>query len=173
MMNEYAAKAIWDEYARTRCFPVPRQTLLNERYYGKVYSKGRPRFGGGHAFTPKNTREFEASVADWMSGLGIGNITCPVSVEILLYDRMAQKISEWRLILMETGVLTSTVGDLDNRAKSILDSMNGEIIMDDKQINRLKVTRNYSRDEGFHLTVKANGYSPSEIDMLGMAYYAK
>ncbi len=149
---------------------APQKTMLNGRYYGKVYSKGRPRFGKGHAFTPKNTRMFEASVAEWLQGQGVFGITFPVSVEILLYDPMPKSAPKWKKFLMSVGAIYSTVGDVDNRAKSILDAMNEEVLMDDSLINHLSITRVYSEEEGFHLTVKKNGFTPSQVDMLGKAY---
>lgn len=143
---------------------------VNERYYGKVYSKGRPRFSGNHAFTPENTRKFEADVTDWLEGLGVGGILCPVAVKIILYDRIPKTARAADKLLMKAGLVTSTVGDLDNRAKSILDAMNGTLLEDDKQVAKLSIDRKYDYDEGFRLVVSRAGYSVVELDMLRAAY---
>ena len=170
LMDWRQAHNKWVRYNELGYFLIPDETLVSERFHGKVYSKGRPRFGKGHAFTPKNTRQFEARVADWLDGLGVGGITFPVSVNIRLYDPIPKSAPKWRRALMAAGVVTSTVGDLDNRAKSILDAMNEGFILDDSLINHLSVSRVYDEDEGFELTVTRNGFSAADIDMLGKAW---
>lgn len=79
--------------------------------------KGRPRFGKkGHVYTPKRTRDFEASIA-WMAKAemkGRAPLTGPVRVEVQVgYKRDA---------------------DLDNFIKAALDGINRIVFKDDRQV---------------------------------------
>lgn len=145
--------------------------VLDERFYGKVYSKGRPRFSGsGHAFTPKNTRKFEADVSEWMMGLSVSSIAYPVRVQIDLFDKVAKSAKPWYKAFALLGLVTNKVGDIDNRAKGILDAMNVDVLLDDKQVTSLTVTRTYDEDEGFRLRMWRNGFSVKELRVFREVY---
>ena len=139
--------------------------LYCAQYKGKVYSKGRPRVTKtGHAFTPANTRKFEKSVAELYENTDAPLVFCPLYIELLLHDKPAKKIDVATQAMMGRGYAFSTIGDIDNRAKSILDAGNGILFKDDAQISRLHVSRHYGPDEGFSIIVKRSGFSKNEIE---------
>ena len=149
--------------------PFPRlgELVVAGHFWGKIYSKGRPRFSGnGHAYTPKNTRDFEKAVKNWAIGVVGEPVDYPCSVELNLFDAVPKSGNNWLKYLRQDGLIYSTVGDLDNRAKSILDAVNEVIFLDDKQVVKLYIDRRYRSTPGFYLTVKRAGYSAAELDEL-------
>lgn len=128
---------------------------------GKVVSKGRARVSAkGHVYTPAETRAFESKVFSWASNLYLGRaVFCPVAVYIKIYDTSADP---FRL----AGLTSNQHGDIDNKAKAVLDACNRVLWRDDKQINKLEITRCYGADEGFAMRVRRNGLSRSELDNL-------
>lgn len=96
--------------------------------------KQRPRLGRrGKAYTPEQTRIFEASVA---AGWGGPCMTGPVNVVIHLYKE------RFRVIVKELNNVNPTTalrGDIDNYAKAILDGLNGVAYTDDSNIRRLLI----------------------------------
>lgn len=88
--------------------------------------KGRPRIMHGKAVTPYETRKFENDLGAlircevWKAGIGL-----PVYPD--------QRLS----VEVETG---PSRGDIDNLAKSILDSCNGILWSDDRQVDKLEIT---------------------------------
>ncbi len=142
------------------------------RWYGKVYSKGRPRLGRRNkVFTPPNTAKFEAAVKDWYMGQDIGMINYPVKVVITLFDPIPKSAPKWKKALMTLNAIFSTNGDVDNRAKSILDAANEAMLVDDALVNSLTVTRHYDTSEGFHISIYRNGLPVSYVDKLKETYY--
>lgn len=134
-------------------------------FTGKVYSKGRPIVTKrGHAFTPANTRKFEKAVRDWLTTLNVEFIFCPIEVTIELLEPKAKSMTGTKLRLAELGAVFSTVGDVDNRAKAILDGSEGELFLNDSQISNLTVSRQYADTEGFYIAVTRSGYSANEVE---------
>lgn len=151
------------------CEPeVISERIMSAIYIGKVYSKGRPKFAtySGHAYTPETTRKFEAAVLAWAEQNYTGKVVYhPVSVEIALLDTLTARVgrSAGMKKLAYKGVMPRvTGGDLDNKAKAILDAIQGHIFADDSQVVRLVVTRKYAQAEGFSLTVRRCGLSEHE-----------
>jgi Holliday junction resolvase RusA-like endonuclease len=138
----------------------------------KLYSKGRPRMTkGGKAFTPKNTRLFEAKVARHFK-LHLQRckgklLYCPVKVVLTLRDPRSKSMPRNDFVLATNELLYSVNGDVDNRAKSILDAANGIIYCDDCQISDLRVHRRYSAVEGFDMSVHRSGLSRAEATNIG------
>ncbi len=148
--------------------------LLGERIFlgifqGKVYSKGRPRAGrSGHFFTPENTRKFEKEVREWIEGYYKGRpVDYPVAVAITLYDPIAKSDDKFVRWLKLASMVFSGVGDIDNRAKAILDAANEVLFIDDKLVVDLRVMRQYEDDiQGFRLEVRRHGFSAAEVETL-------
>ena len=97
-------------------------------------SKGRPRMTRkGRAFTPKETVEYERSVANAYVG--------PMFAEGLISMKL-RFTKEGTELFMEQVELDPDApvtkgrltGDIDNYAKSVLDALNGVAYTDDKQI---------------------------------------
>ncbi|MBA2708309.1 MAG: RusA family crossover junction endodeoxyribonuclease [Gemmatimonadaceae bacterium] len=81
---------------------------------GVARAKGRPRFGGGRAYTPAGTRSWEEFVGwTWVAAHGNTRLTGPIAIELDFNQVRA---------------------DLDNLVKAILDAMNGIAYVDDSQV---------------------------------------
>ena len=138
--------------------------IFEADFYGKVYSKGRPRFSGkGHTYTPANTRKFEKAVKDFLEVENCPYVFHPVRVLITLIDPFPKSMRALEHKLADKGVVFATVGDVDNRAKSILDACNDVLLMDDSQVSSLHVSRQYGLQEGFSIRVCRSGYSKNEV----------
>ena len=98
---------------------------------GKPIPKGRPRFGAGHAFTPKATVAYEKHAKACMCAAALA-----AKWETLRGD------VDVRVLLVYPN---RTHGDIDNCAKAILDAANGVAFGDDKQIAALSVRREYDK----------------------------
>lgn len=110
---------------------VAQSPCLSYEVDGAPVPKGRPRFGKGHAFTPKRTRDYEARAreaaavavakAGWPAGGWDGRgVRYLVRVDVLLQaDR----------------------GDADNYAKSLIDAANGVVFPDDARVCAKFITR--------------------------------
>ncbi len=97
--------------------------ILRFEVPGPPVPKGRPRFGKGHAYTPKRTRAYELSVA-WHATAARGSINrWPID-------------ARYRVVIE-----AATPHDLDNVAKAILDACNGLLWNDDRQVDDLRVVR--------------------------------
>ena len=137
--------------------------LASFEWYGKMYSKGRPRFSGnGHAFTPPNTRAYEQKLKKYFIEKSEGIIHCPVAVRLNIFDPIPKSMSKTDQLLARNDLVYSSRGDIDNRAKAIFDAGNGVIYNDDSQIVQTVITREYGEKEGFVLSIQRMGLSPSE-----------
>ena len=103
----------------------------------KPRSKQRPRSTRfGHTYTPKETREYEKSIAEAYTGklfaegplritLAFNAGWTKITIEELKPKRVPSKLR----------------GDIDNYAKAILDALNGVAYTDDKQIVSLELRK--------------------------------
>lgn len=88
--------------------------------------KGRPRFGGGHVYTPERTSEFE-NTCRWLMraavrkhGLPYPALTGRIGIEMMFWVR--EERSDW-----------------DNYGKALSDAGNGILWKDDRQIKHAVV----------------------------------
>jgi len=98
--------------------------------FGNPVPKQRPRLGkGNRTFTPKKTKDWEKTVADYC-GIATGGdgFECDVSVWIVFYRKDRVNV------------------DLDNLIKAILDGMNKIAYDDDKQVVEIHAWLKYDRD---------------------------
>jgi len=165
-MNNSVAFKLLQAIVSGTVLPLIGDEIFCAAFVGKVYSKGRPRFGKGHAFTPKNTRDFEKSVKNWLIGECGEPVDFPCAVEIVLYDPIPKSAPRWLRMYLESEVVFSKVGDIDNRAKAILDAANELIFTDDSLVVDLHVRRHYGPVGGFKMTVRRAGVSAAELDVL-------
>lgn len=162
MLSNEELLEVWELRSVNRVAPI-----FNATYVGKVYSKGRPRMSNkGHVFTPANTRKFEKAVRTWARNWSTSVAYCPISVQITLFDKLPKAMTALQKSMAECRLLYSQVGDVDNRAKSILDGCNGVLYQDDSQISSLNVERYYFKHEGFALQIYRSGLSTNEIHNL-------
>lgn len=112
--------------------------------------KGRGRAvragGGIRVITPTKTRTYEAAVAD-LARAAVGELLLegPLAVRLLCVFPRSKEMAR---IYKSTGAPKHSPGylwaprvrvDVDNLAKAILDSLNGVIWIDDRQVVRLEV----------------------------------
>jgi hypothetical protein len=103
--------------------------------------KGRPRMSRkGHAYTPKETKDYESLIAGLYDG--------PMFESELLSVKMRFTV-DGAEILIEELELNNNVeqpksklrGDIDNYAKAVLDALNKVAYKDDKQVVSLYVEK--------------------------------
>lgn len=122
---------------------VPSQLLI---IAGNPTGKARPRFSHGHAYTPKNTRDYESYVK--MLYKAKYKHTEPSNEPIELIIDAVYKIPSNARKTAKKRMLEGTEQpikkpDADNVAKIIMDALNGLAYGDDKQIVKLSVNKSY------------------------------
>jgi len=106
---------------------------------GQPQGKARARFGNGHAYTPQKTKDYEERVGWAAKQVCRGLIQGPVRVIIVAYFQVPKKFKNKTPFPKPL-----TKPDLDNIAKSCLDSCNGILWKDDAQVVSLLITKEYS-----------------------------
>ena len=122
---------------------------LNFTIKGEPTGKGRVRFFGGHAVTPKKTRTYEAQIRYEASHavehmVEQPDFSAPCSVRISAYYQIpASYTKKTGMQIAEHGCSVVRPGkpDLDNVIKSVLDGMNGIVFSDDVQVVRLSAEK--------------------------------
>ncbi|SHL12880.1 Holliday junction resolvase RusA (prophage-encoded endonuclease) [Alkalithermobacter thermoalcaliphilus JW-YL-7 = DSM 7308] len=113
---------------------------------GEPVAKGRPRVGKGFTYTPKKTVIYENFVKECYIITNTnkkltGAIFCEIKAYFQIPKSKSKKIKE----KMKAGEERPTKKpDLDNLAKSILDSLNQIAYDDDSQVVELKMSKFYS-----------------------------
>ena len=109
-------------------------------FYIQPVAKGRPRFTrNGHAFTPAKTRQFESAIRniaqrEW----GSEPLRAPI------YGHLIFRIKRPKSVRRQ---FPTVKPDLDNLQKSFFDGVSGVLFVDDNQVCRLMVEKEYA-DEG-------------------------
>lgn len=121
---------------------------MNFTIIGEPVAKGRPRFSGYHAYTPKKTRDYEKLVRDsYTQQCGENFLEGQIRANIVCYFPIPKSTSKKNRQLMETGQIKHTKrSDCDNLAKTILDALNGLAYKDDCQVCELHVEKLYSSE---------------------------
>lgn len=163
MLTVEDVQRIWNAAENGDPIPFKGDLVFSGMFTGKLYSKGRPRFGKGHTYTPKNTLKFERTVKDWAQRLIVKPVSFPIKIDLKMFDNIPRSYTKIEREAAEYGVIFSTVGDVDNRAKAILDAVNGVIYNDDRQIVDLRVSRQFGSHSGFNLEATRAGISPNEF----------
>lgn len=129
--------------------------------YGKPIGKGRPRWGNGRMYTPKDTTEYEERVAEAclkaMKEADILQIPAdrPVGVFVKAYYPIPKSWSKKKQGRAVMGIETPVVkADVDNVLKILLDGMNGTIFEDDKQVIWAYVHKIYSLEPRVEISVE-------------------
>jgi Holliday junction resolvase RusA-like endonuclease len=102
-------------------FPI-KVRRINFVIPGQPVPKGRPRFGRGHAYTPKKTKEAE-EVIKWSFFGATGNSWKPL-----------KEYAELRVSFFIRGYRRA---DLDNLIKLVADSLNGMAWTDDRIVREI------------------------------------
>lgn len=104
------------------------------------HAKQRPRVANGRGYTSAATRKAEKLIRDaFIDALPTVVNPCgePIAVELLL----ANDHFIYRQTRIEDYVNRKLRGDVDNYAKTVLDTLNGVAYVDDKQIVDLRVRK--------------------------------
>lgn len=110
----------------------------------KPKSKGRPRFGNGHAYTPKSTREYE-DVLGW-AAKAAGAKPLPNPCKIDLTATFKQPMRNCPLYCTKRP-------DIDNFFKIVSDALNGIAWQDDAQIIEATIRKQYGTSDKIEITV--------------------
>lgn len=115
---------------------------------GKIRGKARPRVCRGHAFTPKDTVEYEKLVRDCYQEQDGRYLEGSVRALIIAYYKIPKSYSKKRVQAIREGLEKPTKKpDADNIAKIILDSLNGVAYKDDSQIVDIRIIKKYTEDD--------------------------
>lgn len=133
-----------------------RMTAIDFTLYGTPVSKGRPRFTRqGRTYTDAKTRDAETAVlAAWLNEVGkrephVGAVT----VDIVATFAPAPSWPKWKRELALAGDLPHTQKpDVDNLLK-IIDGLNGRAWIDDSQITRANVTKQFGEIASTRFTI--------------------
>ncbi len=124
--------------------------MIEFTIYGEPVAKGRPRFTKrGIAYTPQKTSNYENLVK--LSYLEIPREKYlngeQLQAEIIAFFSIPKsKPKKLQLKMLSGEVRHTKRPDLDNIAKSVLDSLNGIAYNDDSQIVTLVVSKYYSSE---------------------------
>lgn len=116
--------------------------MLHVSILGKPKPKGRPRVVNGRAYTPPETRAYEAKLRMIIAS------ECARSRWVRPEGDVAVRMA----LAFSSGVH----GDLDNCAKAVLDAAQGIAFGNDKSVRVLHVERMWADDEhpeGVHMSV--------------------
>ena len=135
--------------------------MLTYIVYGEPVGKGRPRFARRgaftHAYTPEKTKTYEDEIR-MMARAAMGAsepLDTPVTVAIYIRVGIPASYSKQKRKDALSGILKPTKKpDLDNVAKCHLDAMQGIIILDDKLVVNLHVTKVYAETPAVEVMVK-------------------
>ena len=129
--------------------------------YGEPVGKGRPRFARRgaftHAYTPEKTKTYEDEIR-MMARAAMGSsepLDTPVTVAIYIRVGIPASYSKQKRKDALSGIIKPTKKpDLDNVAKCHLDAIQGIIILDDKLVVNLHVTKVYAETPAVEVMVK-------------------
>lgn len=115
---------------------------------GKIRGKARPRVCRGHAFTPKDTIEYEKLVRECYKKQDGRYLEGSIKALIIAYYKIPKSYTKKRVQVIRDGLEKPTKKpDADNIGKVILDSLNGVAYKDDSQIVELRVIKRYTEDD--------------------------
>ncbi|EOU1577584.1 RusA family crossover junction endodeoxyribonuclease [Clostridium perfringens] len=115
---------------------------------GKIRGKARPRICRGHAFTPKDTVQYEKLVRDCYKKQDGRYLEGSIKALIIAYYKIPKSYSKKRVQAIRDGLEKPTKKpDADNIGKIILDSLNGVAYKDDSQIVDIRIIKKYTEDD--------------------------
>ena len=105
--------------------------------YGKPQGKARPRFANGHAYTPKQTTDYERQIKNAFRAAGgekIENDGVIIEIDVYYKKTAADKKK----------TSPTKKPDIDNICKIVLDGLNGVAYADDKQVISLTANKYFA-----------------------------
>lgn len=120
---------------------------------GKPQAKQRPRFAG-HAYTPKETVAYENWVRLCFQQTKAQKLAGEILAEMVFTFPIAKtKPKKMKEKMLSGEICPTGKPDLDNLAKSVLDSLNGFAFDDDSQVVTLLVRKKYGTDPGVQISL--------------------
>ncbi|EJT6491919.1 RusA family crossover junction endodeoxyribonuclease [Clostridium perfringens] len=114
---------------------------------GKIRGKARPRVCRGHAFTPKDTVQYEKLVRDCYKQQDGRYLEGPIKALIITYYKIPKSYSKKRVQAIRDGLeKPRKKPDADNIGKIILDSLNGIAYKDDAYVADFRVKKEYTEE---------------------------
>ena len=114
---------------------------------GKIRGKARPRVCRGHAFTPKDTVQYEKLVRECYKEQDGRYLEGSIKALIIAYYKIPKSYSKKRVQAIREGLeKPSKKPDGDNIAKIIFDSLNGIAYKDDAYIADFIVIKEYTEE---------------------------
>lgn len=128
---------------------------------GTPVGKARPRFARRGAFvtayTPKKSADFEALVADAARQVMRTSPPLPGAVRVII-RAWFEPPKSWTKAEKQAAIdgrrHHTSKPDADNLAKSVLDAVNGIIVVDDAQVVELTIAKRYAGGAGCYVTVE-------------------
>lgn len=126
---------------------------------GMPRGKGRPRFGGGHAYTDNKTRDYEQLIRlCYQREAGTYDFPGAVCLAIRVVLPVPKSDSRRTRTDKLTGHIPPTrKPDVDNVAKVVMDALNGLAWADDKQVTQLSVAKFYGAEARTEVVVADYG----------------
>lgn len=126
---------------------------------GAPVAKGRPRMTrSGHAYTPRQTRDYEAWVRLCWRHAGQPMSLQPLQIRLEFYLPIPKSFRKKQREAALAGVLLpAKKPDIDNLVKAVLDGLNGLAYQDDKQIVALEAAKGYGAAPLVQVTLQEVG----------------
>lgn len=147
---------------KEQCYcPVYFENFIRLTIEGEPVGKGRPRVttrgNFAHAYTPKKTKNYERLVMNAFFNTYTSNdqLSGPVEANIESYFSIPKSTNKkTRKLMLSNKIFHTKKPDIDNIAKSVLDSLNGLAYEDDSQIVKLSGIKLYSDNPRVELYLK-------------------
>ena len=113
--------------------------------------KARPRFTRyGHTYTPKKTADYEKAIAEYWRQATNGFMydkEQALIVNLVFGIPIPKSTSKSKTELMANGTIRPTKKpDVDNLAKAVMDALNGVAWVDDSQVVRVSIYKEYAKE---------------------------
>lgn len=120
---------------------------------GKPFGKQRPRFASGHAYTPKETREYEQRIKNVWKAKKLPMMDGYINLYIEANYPVPEYDAKWKKAAKLMGVLFPGKPDADNIGKICADALNGLAFPDDSRVTLLTIAKKYSDYAGVRVTI--------------------
>jgi len=119
---------------------------------GKIVGKERPRVNmyTGMVYTPNKTKDYEFLVQQSfkVQNPSFTMLDGRIQIEIIAYLSIPKSTSKKNIqAMLENEISPTKKPDIDNIAKSILDSLNKFVFKDDNQVSKISVEKRFGEKE--------------------------
>lgn len=126
---------------------------------GKITGKGRPRVNTNTAiaYTPAKTKEYEELIKQYfiLKYRKIAPLEGRLAVTLKAYFAIPKNTSKAKTQQMLEGTISPVKKpDIDNIAKVVLDALNKLAFLDDNQITKLMVEKEYAEEEKIYVSIE-------------------